>query len=170
MVAGWRGQSDYRRTLGLWLWPRSPMGTAETQDWPQQEYQRRHRDFSSQVSPASLSSSRMPIHPPSKARNCCRMGIRAAGLTGALPLLACVPPVTEHLLPHAMGKLLYAKCSSLTWDLISALSCYCLSFISYLTKEKCRDLNLAHMFPRYTEYFLWARWHHSHLGDSGIFA
>lgn len=55
----------------------------------------------------------------SRALVCCRMRMRAAGLTGALPLLAWMPLVREHLLSHAVGKLPYAKWRSLSLELCS---------------------------------------------------
>lgn len=86
-----------------------------------------------------LSSSLVPIHSLSRALICCRIGIRAAGLTGALPLLACMPPVTEHLLPYAVGKL-YVKWRSFSLELCSLILLLPLLLPVCLVRGNCSDL------------------------------
>lgn len=91
----------------------------------------------------------------SRALVCCRMGMKAAGLTGALPLLAWMPPVREHLLSYAVGKLPCAKWRSLSLELCSFVLLLLLILL-LLAERDLQSLNITLLSPACIEDFLYA--------------
>ena len=63
-----------------------------------------------------------------------------------------MPPVTEHLLPSAMGKLLYVEWRSFSLELCSLVLLMPLILSLCLVRGNCSDLNMALLSPTYTEH------------------
>lgn len=63
-----------------------------------------------------------------------------------------MPPVTEHLLPYAMGNLLYVEWRFFLLELCSLVLLLPLILPLCLVRGNCSDLNMALLSPTYTEH------------------
>lgn len=103
---------------------------------------------------------------------CCRMRMEAAGLTGALPLLAWMPALREHLDYLMLWESYLVLNGGLSpWNFVP-LSCYCFWFclFIYFAERDLQSLNITLLSPASIEDFLYGSYQLSYLGDSGISA
>lgn len=94
----------------------------------------------------------------------CRMGMWAAGLTGALPLSAWMPAVIEHLLLVLWEAPLCYR--GLSRNFVP-LSCFCFWFCFSLLRGTCE---IKHNSIASIYWVLYGSYQFNCLGDSGISA